>query len=168
EGLPPLPLLPASSHTSPRDRLSPISPVSVPSRRTSSPTSSIHSRSLPPPKPPLSIMPSYSSPASPDPGPASSTPSHPTPPCSRSYTHLRTPARVPVEHVGVGRSLSIRTTNFSHGFGALSARSASIRVAPSRSGLSSGDWDPFDLPSAYTRISHSSSARSRREDGFEI
>ncbi|KAI9448941.1 hypothetical protein BJY52DRAFT_1228066 [Lactarius psammicola] len=158
-------------------------------------------------------MPSYSSPASPDPGPASSTPSHPLPPRSQFYTHLRSvsfftesqsdynssiklppnysastqaPARGPAERGGVGRSLSIRTTNISYGSGALSARSASIshavEVGP---GLASGDGDPFDLPPAYTAIdtlrygwlcardsdaitSHSSSARGRREDGFEI
>ncbi|KAI9448939.1 hypothetical protein BJY52DRAFT_294379 [Lactarius psammicola] len=129
--------------------------------------------------PPFPIMPSYSSPASPDPGPASSTPSHPLPPRSRSYTHLRSvssftesqrdynspiklppnysastqaPARGAVERGGVGRSLSIRTTNISYGSGALSTRSASIRVAPLRSGLASGDGDPFDLPPAYTAI----------------
>ncbi|KAI9455269.1 hypothetical protein BJY52DRAFT_1224753 [Lactarius psammicola] len=121
----------------------------------------------------------YSSPASPDPRPASSTPSHPLPPRSRSYTHLRSvssftesqrdynspiklppnyststqaPARGAVERGGVGRSLSIRTTNFSHGYGALSTRRASIRVAPSRSGLAPGDGDPFDLPPTYTAI----------------
>ncbi|KAH9021805.1 hypothetical protein EDB84DRAFT_519970 [Lactarius hengduanensis] len=65
-------------HTSLQDRPSPISPVSVPSRRNAaSPTSSIHSRSLPvpptllstkPPIPPLPIVPNRSSPASPDPG----------------------------------------------------------------------------------------------------
>ncbi|KAI9455271.1 hypothetical protein BJY52DRAFT_657602 [Lactarius psammicola] len=158
-------LLPASSYTSPRDRLFPISPVSVPSRHTTSPTSSIHSRSPPvpptplftkPPVPPLHIMPSYSNPASLDAGPASSTPSHLLPPRSQFYTHLRSvssftesqsdynssiklppnysastqaPARGAVERGGVGRSLSIRTTNISHGSGALSARSASISHA---------------------------------------
>ncbi|KAH9023537.1 hypothetical protein EDB83DRAFT_2527279 [Lactarius deliciosus] len=58
------------------------------------------------------------------------------------------PARDPTEHAGVGRSLSIRTTNISHGSGVVHARSASIRVAPSRSGLASADGDPFDLPPA--------------------
>ncbi|KAI9429999.1 hypothetical protein H4582DRAFT_2087819 [Lactarius indigo] len=192
---PPLPPLPASAHTSLQDRPSPISPVSVPSRRTpASPTSSIHSRSLPvpptplsakPPIPPLPIMPSHSSPASPDPGPGSSTPYHPLPPRSRSYTHLRSvssfpesqhnynsPIKLPpnysanthdpfpipasardlAERAGVGRSLSIRTTNISHGSGVLSARSAGIRVAQSRPGLTSADGDPFDLPPAYTAI----------------
>ncbi|KAH9020714.1 hypothetical protein EDB85DRAFT_2003268, partial [Lactarius pseudohatsudake] len=76
--LPPLPPFPTSAHTSLQDRPSPISPVSAPSRRNAaSPTSRIHSRSLPvpptplstePPIPPLSIMSSHSSPASPDPG----------------------------------------------------------------------------------------------------
>ncbi|KAI9455273.1 hypothetical protein BJY52DRAFT_1281121 [Lactarius psammicola] len=165
---PPLPPLPATSHTSPRDRLSPISPVSVPSCHTTSPTSSIHSRSLPvpptplstkPPMPPFLIMPSYSSPASPDLGPAASSFTE----SQRDYNSpiklppnysasTQAPARGAVERGGVGRSLSIRTTNISHGSGALSARSASIRVAPSRSGLASGDGDPFDLPPAYTAI----------------
>ncbi|KAH8995227.1 hypothetical protein EDB86DRAFT_1182533 [Lactarius hatsudake] len=197
---PPLPPLPTSAHTSLQDRPSPISPVSVPPRRTpASPTSSIHSRSLPvpptpssakPPIPPLPIMPSRSSPASPDPGPGSSTPPHPPPPRSRSYTHLRSvssfpeaqngydspiklppnysasthelfpspaPVRDPTEHGGVGRSLSIRTTNISHGSGVVRARSASIRVTSSRSGLASGDGDPFDLPPAYTAIDMSRS-----------
>ncbi|KAH9023534.1 hypothetical protein EDB83DRAFT_2320152 [Lactarius deliciosus] len=89
---PPLPPLPTSAHTSQHDRPSPISPVSVPPRRTpASPTSSIHTRSLPvpptplsakPPIPPLPIMPSRSSPASSDPVPGSSTPPHPPPPRS--------------------------------------------------------------------------------------
>ena len=49
----------------------------------------------------------------------------------------------------MGRSLSIRTTNISH---RLSARSAGISVTSSRSGLGSGDGDPFDLPPAYSAI----------------
>ncbi|KAH9003229.1 hypothetical protein EDB83DRAFT_2468244, partial [Lactarius deliciosus] len=77
-----------TTHTSLQDRPSPISPVSVPPRRTPpSPTSSIHSPR--PPIPPLRIMPSRSSPASPDPGPGSLTPPHPPSPRSRSYAHLR-------------------------------------------------------------------------------
>ncbi|KAI9437518.1 hypothetical protein H4582DRAFT_279408 [Lactarius indigo] len=166
-----LPPLPASVHTSLQDRPSPISPVSVLSAKL--------------PIPPLPIMPSHSSPASPDPGPGSSTPYHPPPPRSRSYTHLRSvssfpesqynynspvkfppnyspsthdpfpipaSARIPTERAGVGRSLSIRTTNISHGSSVLSARSASIRVSQSRPGLTSADGNPFDLPPAYTAI----------------
>ena len=189
---PPLPPLPGSSHTFPHDRRPSMSPVSVPSRRaTTSPTSSIHSRSLPvpptpssakPPVPPLPIMPSLSRPPSPELGPASSTSPDPPLPRSRSFTHLRSissfpesqhnydsPVKLPPNYsagahdpfplpapasttghrAGVGRSLSIRTTNISHG---LSARSASIRVTSSRSGLGSGDGDPFDLPPAYSAV----------------
>ena len=83
------------------------------------------------------------------------------PPNYSASTHdpfpLPAPARAPAERAGVGRSLSIRTTNISHGSGVLSTRSASIRVAPSRSGLASGDGDPFDLPPAYTAIDMESS-----------
>jgi hypothetical protein len=100
---PPIPPLPTSSYTSPLDSRPPISPISAPSRRTTSPTSSIHSRSLPvppplstkPPVPPLPIMPSHSSPASPDPGPGASTPPHPLPQRSRSFTHLRSISTFP-------------------------------------------------------------------------
>ena len=100
---PPLPPLPGSSHASPQDQRPPISPISAPSRRTTSPTSSIHTRSLPvppplstkPPVPPLPIKPTRSSPASPDPGPASSTSPHPPPVRSRSYTHLRSISTFP-------------------------------------------------------------------------
>ncbi|KAF8269276.1 hypothetical protein EI94DRAFT_1725698 [Lactarius quietus] len=187
---PPLPSIPASSYTPSQDQRPPISPISAPSRRTTSPTSSIHTRSLPvppplstkPPVPPLPIMPSHSSPVSPDAGPAFSTPPHPTPQRSQSYTHLRSisafpesqrdydspiklppnyssnthdpfdvtpPAHGPVERAGMGRSLSIRTTNISPETVVLRARSAS-RVAPSRSGLPTGDGDPLDLPPAYS------------------
>ena len=182
---PPIPPIPASSYnSSPQDSRPPISPISVPSRRATSPTSSIHSRSLPIPPTkapvpplPLPIVPSYSSPASPDPGPGVSTPPHPVPQRSRSFTHLQRdynssvkhppnysasasahdptfvalppPARSPAER-GVGRSLSIRTTNISsQESAALSARSASIR-ASSRSASASGDGDPLDLPPAYS------------------
>jgi hypothetical protein len=177
---PPLPPLPTSSHTSPQDQRPPISPISVPSRRATSPTSSIHSRTLPvlplstakPPVPPLPMLPSRSNPASPDPGPAS------PPVRSRSYTHLRSlstfpesqrnydsPVKLPPTYSsseqdhfvlpapaqGMTRSLTIRTTNISRESGGMiSARSASISEAPSRS--AAGDGDPLDLPPAYSAV----------------
>jgi len=181
---PPLPPLPTSSHASPQDQRPPISPISLPSRRATSPTSSIHSRSLPvppplsatkPPVPPLPIMPSRSTPASPDPGPTSSTLPHPPPLRSRSHTHLRSlsafpesqrnynsPVKLPPTYTsserddivlpapaqGPNRSLTIRTTNISQESAVLSARSASIRDAPSRP--TSRDGDSLDLPPAYS------------------
>ena len=51
----------------------------------------------------------------------------------------------------MGRSLSNRTTNTSHGSGVLSARSVGIKV-PSRLGLASGDRDPPDLPPAFSAL----------------
>ena len=105
---PPMPPVPASSYNSPQDSRPPISPISAPSRRATSPTSSIHSRSLPippslsakPPVPPLPlpIVPSYSNPASPDPGPGASTPPHPVPQRSRSFTHLQRDYDSSVKH----------------------------------------------------------------------
>ncbi|KAI0292690.1 hypothetical protein B0F90DRAFT_1671046 [Multifurca ochricompacta] len=107
---PPLPPLPSSSSISPHDARSPVvSPISVPSRRvTASPTSSVHSRSLPIPPTPstskpqlpfqsLSQMPSPNSAVSPSPlfplpGPVSPIPPHqPSLPHSRSYSHIRNP-----------------------------------------------------------------------------
>ena len=95
----PIPPIPASSYNSPQDSRPPISPISAPSRRATSPTSSIHSRSLPIPPPlstklpvpplPLPIVLSYFNPASPDPGPGASTPPHPVPQRSRSFTNLQ-------------------------------------------------------------------------------
>ena len=53
-------------------------------------------------------------------------------------------------HTGVGRSLSIRTTNISahESAAVLSTRSAGTTVTPSRS----GDGDPFDLPPTYSAL----------------
>ena len=93
------PPLPPTSRASPQDQCPLIIPIVLPSRRSTSPASSIHSRSLPvppsssakPPVPPLSIIPSR--PTSPDPGPSPSTLPHPLPLLSRSCTHLRSMSR---------------------------------------------------------------------------
>ncbi|KAI9428461.1 hypothetical protein H4582DRAFT_718476 [Lactarius indigo] len=132
---PPLPPLPASAHTSLQDRPSPISPVSVPSRRTpASLTSSIHPLSLPSLRPYYQQncrFPHYLSyraiPPSRRPTPDLVLRHHLTRLChnldltliseespSRVATRLQSthdpfssgPARVPSERGGVGRSLA--------------------------------------------------------------
>ena len=88
-------------YNSPQDSRPPITAIPVLSRLVTSPTSSIHSRSLlfpslprcqqnrQSPPLPLPIVPSYSNPASPDPGPGASTPPHPVLQRSRLSTHLQ-------------------------------------------------------------------------------
>ncbi|KAF8269265.1 hypothetical protein EI94DRAFT_1799425 [Lactarius quietus] len=111
-------------------------------------------------------MPSHSSPVSPDAGPAS-TPPHPASQRLQSYTHLRSistfpesqrdddsPIKLPPNYSSSAHD-PFDVTPPAHGpveraeSVVLSARSAS-RVAPSRSGLPSGDGDPLDLPPAYS------------------
>jgi hypothetical protein len=111
--LPPIPSLPSSSSISQQDppRLPVMSPIIVPSRCvTTSPASSIHSRSLPiPPTPsrpkarlpslPLLPLPPTSAvallPPSPLPSPVPSVPQHSLLSRSRSYSHLQNAAAYP-------------------------------------------------------------------------
>ena len=106
---PPVPPLPTdlSASLRPRDlRLSALSPISVSSRSVAaSPTSSIHSRSLPTPptsKPPLGLLPLISphsavaaTTVSPISEPAPPLPHHPTLPRAHSHAHLRDSAPYP-------------------------------------------------------------------------
>ncbi|KAH9033710.1 hypothetical protein EDB83DRAFT_2525395 [Lactarius deliciosus] len=177
--LPPLPPLPTLAHTSLQDRPSPISLVFVPPHRTpASPTSSIHSRSLPvpptplsakPPIPPLPIMPSRSSPASPDRGLALRhrlTHFHhdhdPTPIFGvfpPSPSHNATTTHPSNYHQITPRARTIHSLHYQlrPGTRPNAEVSTSVRVAPSRSGLAFGDGDPFDLPPAYAAIDMSRS-----------
>lgn len=101
---PPIPPLPTALNTSPHDLNSPVrSPTSVSPRRVAgSPTSSIHSRSLPTPptssasKPPLPLLPFipskpavFATTVSPLSESVPSVPHHPTPPQSHSPANVR-------------------------------------------------------------------------------
>jgi len=142
-----------------------------------------------PPVPPLSIMPIYSSSASPDPGPASLTPPHRLPTQSRSFTHLRsissfpepqqhdynTPIKLPPNYFmsardpfpffppaggpPPGRSLHPHHEHLARVW---------RQTRPFRSAFASGDGDTFDLPPAYSALDMArSSLRLRGVNGDE-
>ena len=152
-----------------------MSPVSFPSRHTAAPQSSstrIHSRSLPflpilmstkTSVLQLLINPGHSSTASPTLGSTSSTPPHPRslhsyP--SRNATTTRTPNYYPSSMSILSlyqfqpvpqSSAQVRANIHEHQarVRCFKCQSAKICVALSRSGLTSWDRDPFDLPPAH-------------------